>query len=197
MTDTGRIRLIVGKPAGAAPQATDRRVARTIEALVKAFVSLMFERNYRTISVADITVRANVGRSTFYDHFHNKDEMLLASMGWMFAILADAVDPGCPRDPIDGLAAHFWDNRRLARVVLAPPIEAKLRRGLAAVIEERLSGPIGDPVLRRIAAVRIAAGQLGLLEAWTKGELSAGADQIADAMLMVARHQDEGIRQGR
>jgi AcrR family transcriptional regulator len=189
MSDTGRIHLSVRKPDGGLATA-DRRVARTVTALVRAFTSLMFERTYRTISVADIAQRADVGRSTFYEHFSGKDAILLKSMVWMFDTLADAVLPGNPRAELNMLIAHYWENRRLARVVFAPPIEAKLRRALAAAIEERLSAGSGadpDPAARRIVAVRIAAGQLGLIEAWAKGEVTASAEQIADAVAAAAR----------
>lgn len=172
------------------PGSVDRRVARTRQALLKAFVALMFERNYRTISVADIAQRADVGRSTFYEHFTGKDEVLLKSMEWMFATLADCVLPETPRPALDALIAHYWENRRLARIVFAPPIEAKLRRALAGAVEQRLeSGPraIADPAARKIAAVRIAAGQLGLIQAWTIGELTATAEQISDGVVAAAK----------
>lgn len=186
MSDTGQIRQYVQMSSSGVQDGGDRRVARTVNALRQAFISLMFERNYRTISVADIAQRADVGRSTFYEHFSGKDEVLLKSMDWMFATLADAVLADGPQPTLDNLVAHFWANRRLARVVLAPPIEAKLRRALAVAVEERLSST-ADPIARKIAAVRIAAAQLGLLEAWTKGELTATAEQIAEAVAAAAR----------
>lgn len=180
MPDTGRTAHFVGRSG------PDRRVARSVQALLQAFIALMQEGSYARIRVADIAGRANVGRSTFYDHFRSKDEILLASMGWMFAILAGATDPKAPRPPIEMLVAHFWDNRRLARSVLAPPTERRLRRALAAAVEEKLGPGRGDPALRKLDAVRIAAGQLGLLEAWTKGEVTASADQIVDALIAQA-----------
>src|SRR4249919_346456 len=97
MSDSGQNIQFVRKPAGTDAAPVDRRVARTRQALLQAFVALMFERNYRTISVADIAQRADVGRSTFYEHFGGKDEILLKSMEWMFATLADCVLPETPR----------------------------------------------------------------------------------------------------
>lgn len=184
MPDTGRIPSSVAIRESVA---IDRRVARTLKALQKAFISLPFERGYRSISVADIAARADVGRSTFYDHFRSKDEILLKSMEWMLAILADAARPDCSHAPLKGLLSHFWGNRRLARVVLSPPVEPKLRRALVAAVEQQLTATQPDPTARRIAAVRIAAAQLGLLEAWTKGEFSASADQLGEAILVTAR----------
>jgi AcrR family transcriptional regulator len=175
---TGQTVVIVGKDG----RKTDRRAARTIRAILAAFVGLVLERSYSTIRVGDIVARADIGRSTFYDHFRSKDEVLLASMGWMFATLADAAATDAPDADLEELVAHFWSNRRLARAVLAPSVEPKLRRALADAIEARLPAS-RDPGERRIAAVRIAAGQLGLLGAWTRGELSADATQVCQALV--------------
>ncbi len=184
MPDTGQRVVIVGKDG----RKVDRRAARTIRAILQAYVGLVQERSYAGISVADIAARADVGRSTFYDHFRSKDDVLLASMGWMFAILGDAAGMDAPDAALEGLVAHFWANRRLARAVLAPSMEPKLRRSLADALEARLPD-VRDPAERRLAAVRIAAGQLAMLGAWTRGELTADATQICQAL--TARHRGE------
>ena len=189
MADTEQSPIIVRKAGQGAPAKADRRVARTLDALLNAFIGLVLEENYRRISIGRIVERANVGRSTFYEHFRSKDDILIASMGGMFEVLADAACPDAPRAALDRLVAHFWSNRQLARAVLAPPIEGKLRRALAAKIEERLAAQADAERFtpRRIVAVQIAAAQLALLDAWTRGELSAGAGEIAGALAAVAR----------
>ncbi len=60
--------------------AIDRRVQRTRTALYDALVELIREGSYDAIRVDDILRRANVGRSTFYDHFRSKDELLERSL---------------------------------------------------------------------------------------------------------------------
>lgn len=57
----------------------DRRVRRTRANLHRALIELMVERDYDRISVRDILDRADTGRSTFYAHFRDKDDLLLAS----------------------------------------------------------------------------------------------------------------------
>jgi AcrR family transcriptional regulator len=56
----------------------DRRVQRTRQLLQDALVSLILEKGYQKITIQDIIDRANVGRSTFYSHFHDKDDLLLS-----------------------------------------------------------------------------------------------------------------------
>jgi len=171
-------------------QKPDRRVERTMSAIMRAFIGMVIEGNYRTITIAQIVARADIGKSTFYEHFRTKDEVLLASMGWIFAILAETVDSAAPQAELDDLLRHFWANRRLANVVLAPPLEGKLRRALSNRIDERLTRIDRwrrDPTERRIAAVRIAGGQLALLAAWTKGEISGDVEAISEAVRDAAR----------
>ena len=59
---------------------TDRRVARTRRLLRDALHSLISEKNYDDIVVKEIIERADVGRSAFYTHFHDKDDLLASSI---------------------------------------------------------------------------------------------------------------------
>jgi AcrR family transcriptional regulator len=56
----------------------DRRVQRTRQILRDALVALILEKGYQKITVQDIIDRANVGRSTFYSHFRDKDDLLFS-----------------------------------------------------------------------------------------------------------------------
>jgi len=55
----------------------DRRIQRTRLALRKAFVELVAEKGFDSISVEEITQRADTGRATFYLHYKDKDDILL------------------------------------------------------------------------------------------------------------------------
>ena len=55
----------------------DRRVRRTRRALAAALMDLLNEKRYEAVTIQDILDRADVGRSTFYAHFLDKDSLLL------------------------------------------------------------------------------------------------------------------------
>jgi AcrR family transcriptional regulator len=54
----------------------DRRVMRTRAALHEALLSLIAVKGYDAVTVEDICARANVGRSTFYAHYANKNALM-------------------------------------------------------------------------------------------------------------------------
>ena len=49
---------------------------KTCQLLKDALISLISEKGFKEVTIQEILDRANVGRSTFYLHFSNKDELL-------------------------------------------------------------------------------------------------------------------------
>lgn len=54
----------------------DRRIGRTRKALSRALVELGLERGFESVKIKDITERADVGNSTFYRHYKDKNDLL-------------------------------------------------------------------------------------------------------------------------
>ena len=106
----------------------DRRIGKTRKALKEALTDLILEKGYEAVTVQDVIDRADVGRSTFYAHFVDKDDLLMA-------ILADLEMPGLdpsswkPDDPAFGwtlaLFRHFGSVKRLFKAVAAAARSAR------------------------------------------------------------------------
>ena len=54
----------------------DRRIVRTQDAIKKAFLELMSEKNFDSITIQDISDRANINRATVYLHYLDKFDLL-------------------------------------------------------------------------------------------------------------------------
>jgi AcrR family transcriptional regulator len=117
----------------------DRRVTRTRRALKEGLTDLILEKGYESVTVQDVIDRADVGRSTFYAHFIDKDDLLMA-------ILADLDVPGPdastwkPEDPAFGwtleLFRHFGSGKRLFRAVASSQSGAMARRETTQRLED-------------------------------------------------------------
>lgn len=85
-------------PTAQAPERMDRRVRRTRRALGDALMNLLAEKRYEDVTVQDILDKADVGRSTFYAHFVDKNSLLIEA----FRELRRAHSPAPPVDGDDG-----------------------------------------------------------------------------------------------
>jgi len=71
----------------------DRRKAKTKKAIIEAFSRLIQTKSYADISIQDVIDEADVARATFYDHYKNKEDVLISISGDIFAhITAHTLD---------------------------------------------------------------------------------------------------------
>jgi AcrR family transcriptional regulator len=172
----------------------DRRVRRTRTALTETFLELVVERPYDDIAVGDIIERAGVGRSTFYQHFANKEDLLRQSLAPGFEALGESLDEGRDPERLVFWAEAFWTNRRVARVLLSGEVRPFLVRTLATEIQPRL-GELSIPT--PLAAMQIAEAQLGLVHAWMTGRTPCAASDIAEALAVTSRAMAEALGETR
>ena len=59
------------------PVKVDPRVRRTRRMLRDALVTLILEKDYASISIKDITARADVAYITFFRHYESLDQLLM------------------------------------------------------------------------------------------------------------------------
>lgn len=154
MSENERLHLVASK------KKQDARVRRTRDALGDALVALMQEKPFDTITVQDVLDRAKVGRSTFYSHYSDKDDLLMSDAEEFFEavsmLLARRGDKSDRVFPVKEFFSHivdakqfldalissgkFQDNMELARGLFARGIEhrlAELPRGQGIPADER------------------------------------------------------------
>ncbi len=64
------------KDLKASDKPADPRVQRTRKLIEQAFIELIRERGFQSITIQDITGRATLNRATFYAHFEDKLDLL-------------------------------------------------------------------------------------------------------------------------
>jgi AcrR family transcriptional regulator len=163
-----------------AGEAADRRSARTREAVLHAFLDLLFERGYESLGVGDIVAKANIGRSTFYEHFAGKDDVLRFSLRRPFSVLADIIGADDVSERTVKLLVHFRERRRLGPALFSWPVRPLLTRALADLVEPKLAQPAARGALgRRVVAVHIAEAQLALVDQWIVGRIPCRIEAMA------------------
>jgi AcrR family transcriptional regulator len=169
----------------------DRRAARTRQACLDAFVELLLTEGYETISVSDVILRADVGRSTFYDHYTGKEDLLRACLSGPFSALAAAILPGAD---LTRTIAHFRDQRALVRALLSGPTHGLLVRCLAEMIEGNLTLSARAPLPATLVAAMLAESQLGLLLHWLTGRDAVKPEEVAAALTASSRAAAQALQ---
>lgn len=165
-------------------EAIDRRVARTRQALYDALVALILERNYDTIALADILAGANVGKSTFYQHFTSKDDLLARSLERLKASLME----GHGREPAWAFSRAFFHHvagyghvRTALRGTRAAPIlDAAIQDVLTEVVRQHLPEAAKGAAPPDLAVRFVVSTLLTVMDWWFERAGAVTADE-ADA----------------
>lgn len=134
--------------------AGDARTRRTHRALSEALVALMVARDFDDITVQDVLDRAGIGRTTFYAHFRNKEDLLLSDAERFIRLLdahfAAAAGATQRVAPLGELAAHVGAYAQFAA--------ALKRSGQNQDVWEIIIGELSRIIERRLTALGVRAG---------------------------------------
>jgi len=121
-------------------------------------MSCILEKKYESITVQEVLDRADVGRSTFYMHFQDKDELLLAGLRGLKTLLqsaqaASAVPAGKSYERIIGFSLAMFEHaneyRGVFRALLGSNAEAVVRRHIHSVVGELIYDELKGELQRR------------------------------------------------
>jgi AcrR family transcriptional regulator len=162
------------------PQASekmDRRVRRTRDALGDALVALIQEKPFDDIKVQDVLDRAKVGRSTFYLHYRDKEDLFMSDAEEFFEAISEALSVhGDRSDRVAPVREFFAHVREMKKFVAGLTASGKMHENMelarghfARGIERRLKElPKGKrvPAELRAATAHAHAGALIALLLW-------------------------------
>ncbi|MGA9585460.1 MAG: TetR/AcrR family transcriptional regulator, partial [Terracidiphilus sp.] len=103
------------------PRKPDARVRRTRDQLGAALIQLIQEKPISDVTVQDVLDRSGVGRSTFYLHYRDRDDLLLSQLEMflehMSTVLTKRKDKSNRIVPVEELFAHIGNQNQLYRVL--------------------------------------------------------------------------------
>lgn len=171
----------------------DRRVRRTRDALGDALIALIQEKSFETITVQHVLDRAGVGRSTFYAHYSDKDDLFLSDLEDFFetmsTLLSRRKETSNRVAPVSELITHIAEMRQLhAALVASGKIHDFLEMGqgyFARSIEQRLAEIPASSTLapaQRAAMAQAFAGALLSLMTWWMDQTAPDSPEEMDKL---------------
>ena len=168
-------------------QKIDRRIQRTQRALMDALVTLALEKSYESISIRDITERANVSYSTFFRHYGEKDDLLEELLKSVANELIRLINhnPNRSKESEGWLIfQHVADNQAFFRVLFSSQGTSRVMRSIqeeiAAQIIRANTIPEDEIVPREIMANHLVVSILALIRWWLEHDMPYSTERMAE-----------------
>lgn len=150
---------------------SDRRIQKTHRALREALIALIAERGWDEFSVQDLCERADVGRSTFYSHFADKEDVLTGGLEefriGMRSWVTSQQSPSRPFAFARAMIEHAWENQQAFRALLGKGsgqvVLRRFRDLVVELVQDDVAGISASPRRKSAATRFLAAGFLELL----------------------------------
>ena len=135
---------------------------QTRQRLFTALSTLMAERGFDAISFADIAAAAGVGRTAVYNHFSDKEALLMGFITFETERYVETLKRSLEgvEDPLQQLRTYVQAQARLKRVfhlAPGPDLRTVLSRGTQQRLREH--AVVIEEILREILAAGIARGE--------------------------------------
>ena len=178
-------------PKKSSPVNIDPRVRRTRRLLRDALISLILKKDFASITIKEITDRAEVAYITFFRHYESLDQLLmevldegLVELMTHIEILAKQSDTSALETEGRLIFEYIGQKADLFRILLKSQsvtrIRRKVVRNIAAVFQkscvplERL----GNQVTINMASNHIATSLLALIEWWLENNMKPAPAQM-------------------
>jgi AcrR family transcriptional regulator len=170
----------------------DRRVRKTRRLLHEALVTLILERGWDAVSVRDVCEKADIGRSTFYVHFADKENLLLSGFDQLHEAMEQVRSSAkVPFGFLGPLAAHAAENARLLQALYGrqsgQSVQWRFRDVLASLVEAELKLLKVPKAARPLLTRFIAGGSADVLMSWLDHPRGVSPEQLSIELGRAAR----------
>lgn len=179
-------------PRKSSPLNIDPRVKRTRRLLLDALVSLILEKEYASISIREITERAEMAYITFYRHFpQGLDQLLMDVLEEGLAELMTHIETLAKQSETSALETegmlifeYIEQKADLFRILLKSQsvtrVRKKVIRSIAAIFQKSCIplATSGSPMTIAITSNHIATSLLALIEWWLENQMKPAPEQM-------------------
>lgn len=177
-------------------QKQDRRSQRTIRLINAAMIDLLSEKRYTDITVQDILDRADVGRSTFYTHYYDKEDVFEGVAEQMLASFNQQLQQAEAGQllPALELFRHVQEGQRLFQNLLGgqgeemiwKAVQTILSRSIEQSLVSMLVGKRPPSVPLAVMAQYLAGAFLNLLKWWIEAEMPYSPERMDEIFQQLA-----------
>ena len=172
-------------PKKSSPENIDPRVRRTRRLLQDALISLILKKDFASITIKELTDRAEVAYITFFRHYESLDQLLMEALDEGLVELMTHIKTLAKQSDTSALETegrlifeYIVQKADLFSILLkgqsVTRVRRKVVRNIAAVFQkscvplERL----GNQVTKNIASNHIATSLLSLIEWWLENNMT-------------------------
>jgi AcrR family transcriptional regulator len=169
----------------------DPRVRRTRRLLREALASLMLEKDFASISIKEITERAEAAYITFFRHFESLDQLLMEILDEGLGELQDHIEMLAKQSETSALETegrlifeYIGQKADLFRILFKSQsvtrVRKKMVRNIAAIFEKSCL-PLarsGNPTATAILSNHIATSLLALIEWWIDNNMKPASAKM-------------------
>jgi AcrR family transcriptional regulator len=178
-------------PKNTLPLKVDPRVRRTRRLLRDALVSLMLEKDFASISIKEITERAEVAYITFFRHFESLDQLLMEILDEGLGELQAHIETLAKQSETSALETegrlifeYIGQKADLFRILFKSQSVTRIRKkviqNIAVIFQESCLplARLGNPTATAILSNHIATSLLALIEWWLDHNMKPAPTQM-------------------
>jgi AcrR family transcriptional regulator len=169
----------------------DRRSQRTRRLVSSAMMELLLEKRYDAITVQNLLDRAEIGRSTFYAHYFDKEDVLASIAEQMLETFGQQLfkrDAGQGIVPSLELFRHVYQHpqrqhfqamlRGRAGELLWETGQVLLSRNIEQALTSACAGKHSPSIPLAVVAQYLAGAFLNLFKWWLEAEMPYAPEQM-------------------
>lgn len=169
----------------------DRRIQRTRKLLYDALIALILEKGYEAITVKEVIEHANVGRSTFYSHFKDVEDLFLSGFENLWSLLEGAQHGQTPEAPNSGnlsllVFQHAQHYTGVYRALVGKQggqlLSTYMYKYLTLLIKDTLKSSASNdvPIPPEFVVHHLASSLIASLTWWVEHDLPFSAERMSE-----------------